>query len=87
MLTREEKIHVMQELVGGFEPIADAAVDPRLLERQREAEDVLFELLCEFCEVSEYRDSPYASCEKAGLEALVFLKDLAEKIDAAITDY
>lgn len=84
MLTLEQKQAVVDELVGGFEPIADSSYDSKALKRQEDAEEILYSLLAEFMEVSRGRNSVFGSVQTAGDKALKFLIGLRRDIDDVI---
>ena len=86
MLTRDQKIDVVDELVCYFSPIADSAYDGKAYERQIDAEFVLDAILSDFIEVARQYKSPFGSVEKAGKRALSFLIDIRDEIDDVIKE-
>ena len=86
VLTREQKIDVVDELVCYFSPIADSAYDGKAYERQVDAEFVFDAILSDFIEVARQYKSPFGSVEKAGKRALTFLIDMRDEIDDVIKE-
>lgn len=86
ILSSNEIETVIGKLLGSYVPVCETNTDDKRFERQKVAEDVIWDMIEMMIEVAAYHDRPEYSANRAGKRALNFLVQEAERITEILED-
>ena len=81
----EDLFGMVMKMVGGIEPLADTALDDYRYDNLIIFQALLDYMLSEIGKVAEYANDPFASRQRAGKQALGWLKRTREEFDDIIS--
>ena len=85
-LSASEIEKMIGKVLGSYVPICESITDDKRFERQKVAEDVIWDMVEMMIEVATYHNRPEFSVYRAGMRALSFLAEQAERITEVLED-
>lgn len=79
-LTEHEIYTVVKSLTGEILPAGDSVIDNERIENLDVLIELTYKIVADIMEVSEYRDSNFASMKVIGTKAYHFLNDLKDEL-------